>query len=514
MHEAFRCGHRLGRYALPLILLIQSAVLFPQLGLLPIWGDEYGTLRIAALPLDRIFATLQADYHPPSYYLLVHFWFETPLPGSPIERVRALSVLFALLATVVVDRLWLRGLGAGTRLWFLLLWAASPCLILYARMGRSYTLQMLLGALALYAAACFLRNPRSKRALLLYAASAACLLYTHYAPGLAVIAGVPILFVWKLIRDRRLSDLVSLAVANLIIGACYLPWLRHLTFSAQRTVHAGRYSPTNSVLLDRLVGLAYWFVSFGFGENLPAWAILLVVCLIPLMAWVLWSALRHPPQWFSLILPVAIVGFAGVSKWVSFAFVPARLLFLLPFYLLLLVHGREKNPKAGTIVCSGILCLSIVSIHSYYQKGNFLNKAYVLPNEEIAAVINRHSSSRDAALIVDSSNTNVFAMLEKLPPDMPVILLGGDDWAESLDQELRRGTVSTIWLIRNTHEISHRRSSRAVVAQLAPSHEARRHLFVPYSALDRLAMRVFGWHERPSHVLELLEMRRRAPTTP
>ena len=37
----------------------------------------------------------------------------------------------------------------------------------------------------------------------------------------------------------------------------------------------------------------------------------------------------------------------GATAWVSAPFTPARMLFLLPFYLLLLVRGKEREPRLG-----------------------------------------------------------------------------------------------------------------------------------------------------------------------
>ena len=85
-------------------------------------------------------------------YFLLHFWIQLPLPGSLIARMRAHSALWVLLGTALLDRLWLRRLPPRTRLWFLALWTFSPCLVLYARMARSYTMQLALACLALAAA--------------------------------------------------------------------------------------------------------------------------------------------------------------------------------------------------------------------------------------------------------------------------------------------------------------------------------------------------------------------------
>jgi hypothetical protein len=42
--------------------------------------------------------------------------------------------------------------------------------------------------------------------------------------------------------------------------------------------------------------------------------------------------------------------------------------------------------------------------------------------------------------------------------------------------------------------------------------EIRRHLFTPYSTLDRWLMGIAGWPDRPTHAVEVLEMRRRPGT--
>jgi len=69
---------------------------------------------------------------------------QLPGPASLLVKARAFSGVWALASTVLLHRLWCRDLR------FVLLWSLSPCLILYGRMGRSYTLQLFLGCLALY----------------------------------------------------------------------------------------------------------------------------------------------------------------------------------------------------------------------------------------------------------------------------------------------------------------------------------------------------------------------------
>src|SRR5512140_1385943 len=144
---------RLEQHALPMCLLAQACLLLTCLDFLPVWGDEYFTLQAASQSLMGVLATHAAEKNnPPLHTLLVHFWLLTPWPAAASVAARALSVLFALGTTIAIDRLWLRQLGRFGRLWFLLLWTVSPCVLLYARMSRSYSLQLLLFSVAMGAA--------------------------------------------------------------------------------------------------------------------------------------------------------------------------------------------------------------------------------------------------------------------------------------------------------------------------------------------------------------------------
>ena len=489
-------------------LPLQAALLFWQLDLLPVWGDELGTLRNSALPLSDIPKALQDDYHPPLYYLLVHLWRRIPWPMDVVTQVRALSAVAALLSTVALSALWLKKRDRILRTWFLALWTLSPCLVLYGRMARAYSLQILFGLLAVAAAVRFIRNPGGRREPVLYALAAAALLYTHYAPGIAVIAGVGAVFLWKRWRDRAFRRLWNFAWANALIAIFYIPWWSHLAKNAGEgneevlrvAGHAG---------LDHVTRLAYWFVSFSFGETLPLWAVAGGACLAPLMAWLLWRAFRRPPEWLAVVLAVSVIGYVGVSRWVSFAFVPARLIILLPFFLLLLIEGAKRSPRAGTIACAGLLVLSVGSLSSYYRRADFLNKAYLMPNEEIAGTINQRAVSGSDILVMDRANTNVYAVLDRLSVDLDIISARYSDWTVKLRASMRRRPGGAVWIVRNTHDTVPAQFHKKLETELSATHSVRRYLFLRYSDLDRLLMPLMGWTEKPTHVLQLLEFRAR-----
>ena len=501
---------------LPWFLLLQFGLLFHNLDLLPIWGDEQFTLDVVRQPWAAIPPILQADIHPPIYYFLARLWTQLPWPGSGIAELRALSATICLVATVAVDFLWLRNTSKTTRLWFLTLWCLSPSLLMYSRMGRSYSLQLLVSVVAIHFALRFLDEPSSRRRLLTYALAAGTLLYTHYLPGLAVAGATALMLAWRWIRQR--DFLKPLLISNALVALLYLPWVATLAESVSRVSSAEPYWLMQNVALETAVKLAYWFTSFTFGEAFPTWAIALGVVLGP---WVLWL-LRHGimpqrllhrqsrrPPWLPLVSVVALIGYLGATAWVTFAFVGARLLFVLPFYLLLLLAGRERKPRAGTVICTGLLVVSLGSLTSYFNKQGFLNQGYLVPFGEIARYVRDHSTGSDtpsrgtsttgALMLVEGYNTDPSPLLAALDGDIETIKIRGEPTETLASKRVNERRFDTIWYLRNTHDISPGGVISRIESEAAAHYDGTEHLFVPYSTADRWMARLLGWPPQAHH---------------
>ena len=454
-------ARRVERFYLPVCLIVQAALLFWRLDLLPIWGDEQFTLDTAVQPLAQIAAIVRSDIHPPLYYFLVHYWLELPWSADLIVKARAFSGVWALGSTVMFHRLWTL---AGSRWRFLLLWTLSPCLILYGRMGRSYTLQLFLGSLALYWGAALLREPRRRGALLMYSLAGALLFYTHYLPALAIVGAVQLSLLYRLIRKRDTWVAATAPVA--IMLSLYAPWLINIGSTVERALHAGSYTVTPNPFVEQAIRLIYLGVSFTVGETAPVWAIAAAAILV---GWTARSAAGLPAGFSApVILLTAAIGYLGATRWVSFAFIPARLLFLLPFYLNLFTK------RAWTAVA--LACLSVIALFNYYHQQNFLNKGYLLPFAQIADIIQQRSAGRPAQLIVEAPGLNVSPLTRRL----------------NLDATAH---PEIIWVL----------SARDHRTPPPGTREVWHGDFVPYSDLDRTAMRLLNWTTLPTHVLQLTE---------
>jgi len=493
----------LKKHILGLALLVQALLLFYHVDLLPMWGDERYTLETAAQPPGRILSALRVDVHPPFYYFLVKAWLRLPLPGSELVRARALSALVALLATLVFYRLWLAGAPALARTLFLGLWVLSPFLTLYARMARSYTLQLLLTVVAIRLAADWLRAPTSNRAMLRYIAGATLLLYTHYLPGLAVVLATAALGLWR----RQWTHAIALGAMAL----AYAPWLGTLIATSTVVARAEHYEISSNGAVATLINLAYAFVAFNFGESIPVWAIVLGAALLPGIGWALLRAWRVSPHRPVLFLGVAIIAYIGAARWVTFAFVGARLLFLLPFYLLYLVRGLLAPPHSDTgrwisgAVYGGLLCIAVAGLSSYHRKQAFLNKGYLVDFDEIARLTKQESGNERVLVLLDRNASEAGYAFHRAGIGGRVEIVHDVLQLDHVLEEIRHHRLPLVWYIGYTRD----QSVEQRLEQSLGDYQVRRYPFVPYSRMDREAMRVIGMSRRPEYLVTALELRAR-----
>src|SRR5262249_55984306 len=142
-------------WALP----VQALLLLSNLDLLDPWNDEWFTLTHVPEPLSQVVSI--DPMHPTLYYVLLHYWIQLPWTVSPLTSMRAMSAVWVLVATVLIYALWVRREGPRFQAMFLALWVLSPCLLLHARMARSYSMQLALASLAIYTALQWTEQPRN-----------------------------------------------------------------------------------------------------------------------------------------------------------------------------------------------------------------------------------------------------------------------------------------------------------------------------------------------------------------
>lgn len=479
-------------WALPL----QATLLLWNLDLLDPWGDEDFTLFTVPQPVGEIVSTVAKNIHPPLYYLLLHWWIQLPWGTGLAASTRAMSAAWAMLATVLVYALWLRGHEPRFQRRFLALWALSPCLLLHARMARSYSMQLAVAPLAVWAALRWVEQPADRRRLAVYVVANSVLLYTHYLSGLSVAAAV---FLVLLARKGYQPAAAQAALMTLL----YLPWMPTLVSALGNWASSQTPYEAGSLLVDQFVRLGYLFIAFAFGETFPAVGLVIAGSLTPVIIHALWKAAASRPAWLAVVLIACGFSWVGVSKFEPFVFGPTALFFALPFFLLLIV-GR-----LNVATFAMLLVLYVCADYAYFARIGYLVKPYAAPNREMAEVIRAGSAGRSAVLAVDPFGSYSEPLIARLGEGVRVVHLVDEGIATDLLAFVRadNSRQTVIWVWRHTRDISPGAFITRFERDLGAGREVRVHEFVAYSAPERWFRRLLRGPGQPEFYYRLYEAR-------
>lgn len=435
------------------VVLMQCVLYGTYLNLLPMWGDEAFTVLTVSEPPAKIIEIVRDDIHPPLYFLLAHWWNRLPIGSEPLLRLRALSALFTILSTLFLGRRVLQPFAGQFRSWFLLFWGLSPCLLLFGRMARSYSLQLLLAVVTISCLQEWLQKPGAVKPLITFAFSLSALLYTHYLPGISIWLGANLLLLRQLKKDRA-SIWKSWIACNTIVVFLYLPWLLTLSGALHQWIHSQAYNLTGNIWTEQIAKLGYCMYSFAFGEAIPLWLLPVTLALALPYLWLFAAGTRLRREWLSAGLFVAGIAYLGASHWLSVPFVAPRLLFLLPWFLLAVSAGVTSKQRLGIAVGIAILAANAAGIWSYFKGKDLLNATYVIPAQQMAQQIALHSQPNDTAVWIDTTNFDGPLLEYYLPISFRVRELSSPDSVSFAEDDLTRGKIRHLWFVRSLHDTS------------------------------------------------------------
>jgi hypothetical protein len=271
--------------------------------------------------------------------------------------------------------------------------------------------------------------------------------------------------------------------------------------------HVG-YALTGGMATELVLKLAYWAMSFTMGEAIPDPMLLLGGLLVPVVLILAFFGLRRRGDLAWIAIPTAAVGFLGVTRWVAYPFIPARMIFCFPLFLTFSIAGAAAHRRAGRVAMWGMLAASLSGIWCYFHLEGFRNKQYPLPMAEIGARIRVGSTGGHAAVLVDSSNSDVIGLHYALG-DAPAPLATEDPAASAtVAQWLGDPGIRTIWFLRNTHDVSPEALDARFAAQLGARMRVTTYSYEPFTPLEFRLMRALGMRDPPRYFHELLEFQR------
>ena len=150
---------------------------------------------------------------------------------------------------------------------------------------------------------------------------------------------------------------------------------------------------------------------------MPCWS--WARCCLPLLAVVAWQGARRTPEVAWLAAALGAIGFIGVARWVSYPFVPARMLFVLPFFLLLVAAGRGSRPlgqPGGRRHAAALAVRHLVLLPEDRLSQQAVPHAHPGDRRPDSA---RFPAPADSAILVDSTNSDPIALLYALSANAP-----------------------------------------------------------------------------------------------
>lgn len=180
--------------------------------------DEIYCVRAASGSFSYMIQAIISDRtHPPLYYVLLYPWVK--VVGSSEVAVRLLSVLASALFLFVISKLAFRLVG-GFAAWCLVgICAVNGFLVYYGQEARPWAVSALSCTLSIWLLIRLDEHPQEKRYKVLYAASCAAVIYTHFLGLLFLIAQFLGVFFARLRSRGQILSYGLLGTSTII------PWL-------------------------------------------------------------------------------------------------------------------------------------------------------------------------------------------------------------------------------------------------------------------------------------------------
>lgn len=185
------------------------------------WLDEGASLVLARLPLTNLFSALAGDFHPPLFYILLHFWL--PLADKSEWLIRLPNIIFGALSVPALYFLVKNSLNENKTKIALIaafLLAINPLHIYYSAELRMYSLSTLLALLSwLFLARAVKEKSKKNRHWHLFVLISLANFYTFYGAFFNLAAQ------WAYIFWQNRKQLKTFAICNFFLVLLFLPWL-------------------------------------------------------------------------------------------------------------------------------------------------------------------------------------------------------------------------------------------------------------------------------------------------
>lgn len=472
-----------------LICLLGFGLLVFRLDGASLWADETRTLEWVQRLAQGGFASLTDETvvhrlsHPPLYFLCLGVWMT--LAGDSEFSLRFLSVVFGVLSIAMVYPLGARIVSRRVGLTAMTLMALSPFLIMYSRMVRLYSLELLLCLVSCWFLLRLLECPDSARTWLAYVTSSALAVYTEYL-AFFVLAAHAVLAVCQIKHSRRFA--LRLLGGQLVVLLIFAPWIPYmLRLAAELEGASDAFTGMNSII-NWVLSVVHPFFAWIVGETLYPWNPVAVLGVL-LATWLAargilvgrnasanravekaqpkqvlnppaprdwlqspWHSVKYsdgaqvPSVILFILLPLVltIVTNRCMLSEKSFLDVANKALFCTPFMYLLIGRGLHTFPRREwrLALLVGLAIPLVLSLANYYSAREFHNPTQALPTRAMAHEIVQQAGPGD--VFVSDATVGFYHYAYKEDPE--AIHFFGSDPLSAINY-IEKHQASKVWMV-------------------------------------------------------------------
>lgn len=355
-----------------------------------LWLDEAAQAIESARPISEQF-DIPADFHPPLFHLLLHFWMQVSTSEIWLRLLPTLLGIISIILMYRIGTLFVKKVITHKTVVFATLFVATSAFhVYYSNEIRPYMLSVVLALMSTY----FLLQKR----FIFYTVSAILFVYSLYlAPFLLFAHGV---YIWFFERSWFRRWIVGLMLTIL----SFMPWvplfLKQLKIGTGLTGTLPGWSEAVSSVWYKSLPLT--FSKFVIGritfDNKVFYGIL-VTGLFLLLIWPIYNLWKQQKV---LFLKLATLSFLPVLlAFLVSLFIhilaPQRVIFVLPFFYLLLAAGLEVvGKRTRLMIIAIVIILNGYSLFQYSTNPRFQREQW----REAVQYVENSGDSQSVAIFV------------------------------------------------------------------------------------------------------------------
>lgn|GEM_PF-3070515 len=379
------------------IIVFWCVLAFIYAGTHDFWGDEISSLIGSSEDLSAIIYGGGSDFHPPLYFLILHGWMR--VFGTSESGLRSLSILCSgctmFLVLVLSFQLRLKRKHLPV-----ILLALSPFWMQFSCMARYYSLSAMVFCAFLWF---FLRTRGSPSlyAVLLCGILLALTGYTNY-----IVFGVSFIVVLSEVftsRDNRARR--NMAILCMIALLCMLPLVSLVIRQTRGMVSWGQSSQFATLIPTLAISIIYPIYSFSVSETVMPWSVWASIPGLCIVFLLLYRARRN--VFLARLLIIGLLFGIGVISVVArslpLVYVPSRLLFLLPIWMMLLSEGYAtvRFKRWGGLILGVLFAVYVYGGVNLVSGKEYHNSTYIVPWKTIVQTIREDPESNHLVITTE-----------------------------------------------------------------------------------------------------------------